>query len=49
MTNQVTDHGLLSSTMEGIRETDRSGIVEVVADKGYEEAEADITSTKPEE
>lgn len=37
MTNQVTDHGLLASTMEGIRETDRSGIVEVVADKGYED------------
>lgn len=37
MTNQVTDHGLLASTMEGIRETDRSGIVEMVADKGYED------------
>lgn len=37
MTNQVTDHGLLASTMEGIRETGRPGIVEVVADKGYED------------
>ena len=35
MTNQVTDHGLLDVTMEGIRgETD--GILEVTADRGYE-------------
>lgn len=35
MTNQVTDHGLLDSTLEDVRkETD--GIMETVADKGYE-------------
>lgn len=35
MTNQVTDHGLIGSTLEGIRkETD--GIMEAVADRGYE-------------
>ena len=78
MTNQVTDHGML----EEIREETQDEILEVVADKGYEneedmikclengmiphvilddgkdgyeleisyeEAEADITSTKPEE
>lgn len=38
MTNQVTDHGLLDVTMKGIRkETD--GILEVTADKGYENEE----------
>ena len=82
MTNQVTDHGMLNPTMEEIREETQDKILEVVADKGYEneedmikclengmiphvilddgkdgyeleisyeEAEADITSTKPEE
>ena len=82
MTNQVTDHGMLAPTMEGIREENPGEILEVVADKGYEqgedmvkcleqgilphvilndgkdvyeleiayeEAEADLTSTKPEE
>ena len=82
MTNQVTDHGMLNPTMEEIREETKDEILEVVADKGYEneedmikclengmiphvilddgkdgyeleisyeEAEADITSTKPEE
>lgn len=82
MTNQVTDHGMLNPTMEEIREETQDEILEVVADKGYEneedmikclengmiphvilddgkdgyeleisyeEAEADITSTKPEE
>lgn len=82
MTNQVTDHGILNPTMEEIREETQDEILEVVADKGYEneedmikclengmiphvilddgkdgyeleisyeEAEADITSTKPEE
>lgn len=35
MTNQVTDHGLLHSTLEGIKK-DTDGIIETVADKGYE-------------
>ena len=37
MTNQVTDHGLLGSTAEGIKAEDR--ILETVADKGYEQPE----------
>lgn len=82
ITNQVTDHGLLSPTMEQIRKESPDGIIDVVADKGYEnkddmakcldngiiphvitddgkdgyeieipyeEAEADLSSTKPEE
>lgn len=36
MTNQVTDHGMLSATMKGIREEIPDKILEVVADKGYE-------------
>lgn len=81
MTNQVTDHGQLMPTMEGIRE-ENGGILEAVADKGYqkeediieclengiiphvitedgqdgyeleltyEESDADVTSTDPEE
>lgn len=39
MTNQVADHGMLSPTMEGIREEMPDEILEVVADKGYENAE----------
>lgn len=39
MTNQVTDHGLLNETMEGIRLETEGEIVEVTADKGYEDAE----------
>lgn len=39
MTNQVTDHGMLSPTMEGIREEACDTILEVVADKGYENGE----------
>ena len=39
MTNQVTDHGLLETTMVGIKEETPTGIVEVVSDKGYEDAE----------
>ena len=35
MTNQVTDHGLLDSTLERVRE-ESEGIIETVADKGYE-------------
>ena len=32
MTNQVTDHGMLSSTMEGIRKGEPEKILEVVAE-----------------
>lgn len=39
MTNQVTDHGLLCPTMEGIKSEDKEKIIEAVADKGYEKAE----------
>ena len=39
MTNQVTDHGMLSPTMEGIRKEALGKILEVVADKGYEKKE----------
>ena len=82
MTNQVTDHGLMLSTLEGIKTENPDKVIEAVADKGYEnekdmleclengiiphviqddgkdgyeieaeyrEAEADLTSTKPEE
>ena len=82
MTNQVTDHGLISPTMDQIRKDSPDQVLEAVADKGYEdtndmaecldngiiphvitddgkdgyeieipyeEAEADITSTKPNE
>lgn len=37
MTNRVTDHGLLESTMREVKESDPEGIVEVVADRGYED------------
>lgn len=39
MTNRVTDHGMLDPTMEGIREENPEGILEIVADKGYEQEE----------
>lgn len=39
MTNQVTDHGLLNPTMEKIKAEEPDKIIEVVADKGYEEPE----------
>lgn len=39
MTNQVTDHGLLESTMSEVKEAEPEKIVEVVADKGYEDTE----------
>ncbi|MCC8047406.1 MAG: transposase [Clostridiales bacterium] len=39
MTNQVTDHGQLMPTMEGIREESTDGVIDVVADKGYEQPE----------
>ena len=35
MTNQVTDHGLLDSTLEEVR-AESEGVLETVADKGYE-------------
>lgn len=35
MTNQATDHGQISPTMEGIRNETPNTILEVVADKGY--------------
>lgn len=38
MTNQVTDHGLLDSTLEEIRK-ESDGIIETVADRGYESEE----------
>lgn len=39
MTNRVTDHGLLESTMKGIKAAEPQTIVEVVADKGYEDTD----------
>lgn len=36
MTNQVTDHGLLHSTMEGIAAENSGKVIDVIADKGYE-------------
>lgn len=39
MTNQVTDHGMLSPTMSGIRKEEPDKILEAVADKGYENEE----------
>ena len=39
MTNQVTDHGLLESTMEEVKKVEPKKIVEAVADKGYEDTE----------
>ena len=35
MTNQVTDHGLLGSTLETVR-AESDGVIEAVADKGYD-------------
>lgn len=39
MTNQVTDHGLITPTMEQVREDSSEGVIDVVADKGYEDTE----------
>ena len=39
MTNQVTDHGLLESSMEEVRKAEAGKIVEAVADKVYEDTE----------
>ncbi len=36
-TNQVTDHGLLFSTLKDIKKNNGDEIIEVVADKGYEQ------------
>lgn len=38
MTNQVTDHGLLHSTVKDIKKENPEQVIEVVADKGYENA-----------
>lgn len=38
MTNRVTDHGLLATTLKGIRD-ESGGVIETVADRGYESAE----------
>lgn len=38
MTNQVTDHGLLVSTLENIR-SESKGILETTADKGYNDTD----------
>ena len=39
MTNQVTDHGLLESSMAEVKKAEAEKIVEAVADKGYEDTE----------
>ena len=39
MTNQVTDHGLLDSTLAHVREEDTGTVIEAVADKGYNNCE----------
>lgn len=41
MTNQCTDHGMLSPTLEGIKAENPDKVIETVADKGYEN-EADM-------
>ena len=46
MTNQVTDHGLLESTMEEVKKAEPEKIVEVVADKGYEDTEDIVNCLK---
>jgi transposase len=38
MTNQCTDHGLLATTLEKIKEENPDKVIETVADKGYENA-----------
>lgn len=39
MANQVAIHGLLGPTMEGILKEDPERILEITADKGYEQEE----------
>lgn len=39
MTNQVTDHGLLASTLKDIKAESPDKVIETVADKGYENAD----------
>lgn len=46
MTNQVTDRGMLSPTMEGVWEEIPDEILEVVVDKGYENEEDMIKCLK---
>ena len=35
MTNQVTDHGLMNSTLEHVREESNGTVIDAAADKGY--------------
>lgn len=46
MTNQVTDRGMLSPTIEGVWEEIPDEILEVVVDKGYENEEDMIKCLK---
>lgn len=39
MTNNMTDHGMIAPTVKELREEKSEGIIEVVADKGYNEQE----------
>lgn len=39
MTNQVTDHGLMDSTLEHVKEEKANTVIEAVADKGYNNCE----------
>ena len=39
MTNRVTDHGLLESSMEEVKKAEPEKIAEAVADRGYEDTE----------
>lgn len=39
VTNQVTDHGLMAPTAEGIKREAGGKILEIVSDKGYDKAE----------
>lgn len=39
LTNRVTDHGLLGSTLEGIRAENPDEVITAVADKGYNKTE----------
>ena len=39
VTNQVTDHGMMAPTTEGLQQENEGKILEAVADKGYDKAE----------
>jgi transposase len=39
MTNQVTDHGLMYPTMEGLKKQEPDRVIECMADKGYQKTE----------